>query len=102
MEDKVFEFMEKMYTDLKNEIQSVKSELKSEILLVKSELKSEIQSVSNHVIKLEQEHGSKLEALLDGYKQLTEGQEEIKRELVDIKEHMAHQDNEITFLKKIK
>ncbi|NLE25292.1 MAG: hypothetical protein GX625_08110 [Clostridiaceae bacterium] len=91
MEDKVFVFMEKMYADLKSEIQSVKSELKSEI-----------QSVSNHVIRLEHEHGSKLNALLDGYKQLSEGQQEIKRELVDIKEHMAHQDNEITFLKKVK
>ena len=91
MEDKVFEFMEKMYADLKSEIQSVKSELQSEI-----------QSVGNHVIRIEQVHGSKLDALLDGYKQLSEGQQEIKNELADIREHMAHQDTEITFLKKVK
>ena len=91
MEDKVFEFMEKMYADLKSDIKSVKSELQSEI-----------QSVGNHVIRIEQVHGSKLDALLDGYKQLSEGQQEIKNELADIREHMAHQDNEITFLKKVK
>ena len=102
MEDKVFEFMEKMYADLKSDIKSVKSELQSEIQSVKSELQSEIQSVGNHVIRIEQVHGSKLDALLDGYKQLSEGQQEIKNELADIREHMAHQDTEITFLKKVK
>ena len=51
MEDKVFEFMEKMYADLKHEIGSVKNE---------------VQKVSNQVIILEQEHGAKLDSLLDG------------------------------------
>ena len=87
MEDKVIEFMEKMYADLKQEIRSVKDD---------------VQKVSNQVIKIEQEHGGKLDALLDGYKQLAEGQEEIKLRLDSIEKHMAHQDNEITFLKKAK
>lgn len=88
MEDKIFEFMEKMYADLKSEIKSVKVDLSAEI-----------QKVSNQVVKLEQEHGAKLEALLDGYKQLTEGQEEIKGQLQDLQSKVSNQEVEITVLK---
>jgi len=88
MEDKVFEFMEKMYADLKKEIKSVKTNLKKEIL--KTNLLIE------HDVK------PQINALLDGYKQLSEGQEEIKGRLENIEKHMVNQDNEITFLKKVK
>lgn len=68
MEEKIFELIQNMYADLKQEIGKV----------------------SNNVIKIEQEHGAKLDALLDGYKQLTEGQEEIKSQIADIQKHMVH------------
>jgi DNA repair exonuclease SbcCD ATPase subunit len=113
MEDKIFDLIEKMYTDLKSEIksvkselkseiQSVRSELKSEIQSVRSELKSEIQSVNNHVIIIEQDHGAKLDALLDGYKQLAEGQVKIEGRVDNIEKHMVNQDDKITFLNKVK
>lgn len=46
------------------------------------ELKSEVKTIGNQVIKIENEHGVKLDSLLDGYKQVYEWQHEIK----DIKE----------------
>ncbi len=37
--------------------------------------------------KIEDEHGEKLDSLLDGYKQVYEGQKEIKNDIKDIKEN---------------
>lgn len=74
MEDKVFNFIEKMYTDLKSEIKSVKSGLTEEIRKVN--------------ISIGQEINPKIDALLDGYKQLAEGQEETKEKLDKIEKHM--------------
>ena len=88
MEDKIFEFMEKMYADLKNEIK-----------LVKVDLSAEIQKVGNQVIKLENDHGKKLDALFDGYKQLAEGQKEIKTQMTDIASKLDKQEVEITVIK---
>ena len=88
MEDKVFELIEKMYTDLKAEIKAVKTDLKTEI-----------QTVGNQVTMLENDHGKKLDALMDGYKQLAEGQEEIKSQIQDINSKVANQEVEITVLK---
>ncbi|MGI6085762.1 MAG: hypothetical protein ACOYIF_10015 [Acetivibrionales bacterium] len=81
MEDKIFEFMEKMYADLKGEIKSVGNQVSKLELSIENEIKPDIK------------------ALLDGYKQLAEGQDEIKSELADIKEHLVHHDNEIALLK---
>ena len=81
MEDKIFEFMEKMYADLKGEIKSVGNQVSKLELSIENEIKPDIK------------------ALLDGYKQLAEGQTEIKSELEDIKEHLVHHDNEIALLK---
>ena len=80
MEDNIFEFMEKLYADLKSDISSLKGDINS----VKAELKVEIQSVGNQVARLENDHGKKLDALFDGYKQLAEGQEELKSQLHDL------------------
>lgn len=70
MEDKIFEFMEKMYADLKGEIKSVGNQVSKLELSIENGIKPDIK------------------ALLDGYKQLAEGQDEIKSELADIKEHL--------------
>ena len=110
MEDKVFELIEKMYTDLKAEIKAVKTDLKTEIQTVqsnlnaeiqavKSELKAEVQTVGNQVTMLENDHGKKLDALMDGYKQLAEGQEEIKSQIQDINSKVTNQEVEKTVLK---
>ena len=56
-------------------------------------------TIDKHVILIENEHGSKLNALLDGYKQLSESQEEIKTQIKDLSSDHAKQDLEIRVLK---
>lgn len=72
MENKIFELMEKMYgemQELKSEMQGLKSEMQ--------EAKSRLGSVEKTVLKIENNHGEKLDALFDGYKQNSEKLEEI-------------------------
>jgi predicted nucleic acid-binding Zn-ribbon protein len=95
MEDKLFELLEKMYVDLKNDINSVKRDLRTEI-----------QAVSNLVTKLdltiENELKLDIKALLDGYKQLAEGQEEIKDQISDLQTKFQGHDVQISALKAVK
>jgi hypothetical protein len=70
MDDKLFELVEKMYSDLKNEISSVKKDLTNEI-----------RTVGNQVLKMENEIKPKIEVLFDGYKQNTETLERIEKEV---------------------
>ena len=88
--EKIFELLEKMYSDLSSEISGMKSEIggmKSEIGGMKSEiggLKSEIRDVKNTVTRIEHEHGKKLDALFDGYVQNTE---QLKRIEMEVSRH---------------
>lgn len=70
MDDKLFELVEKMYSDLKNEISSVKKDLTNEI-----------RTVGNQVLRMENDIKPKIEALFDGYKQNTETLERIEKEV---------------------
>jgi uncharacterized protein YydD (DUF2326 family) len=85
MDDKTFELIQNMYVDLKSEIKSVKTELKDEILKTN--------------ILIEHDVKPQISALPDGYRQLAEGQKEIKDRLDNIEERIAHHDNEIALLK---
>jgi len=64
VDDKTFELMEKMYSEF--------SEFRKETNQRFDGLKFEIMHVGNHVTKIENEHGKKLDALFDGYKQTYE------------------------------
>jgi regulator of replication initiation timing len=59
VEDKIFELMEKMYSDLKGELTGIKQIL-------------ERKADKTDIVRLENEHGQKLDALFDGYKQTYE------------------------------
>lgn len=74
MEDKMFDLMTQMYAEFK--------ELKTEV----RELKTEVKKIGNQVTVIEHEHGQKLESLMDGYKLLYEGQQEIKADIKEIKD----------------
>lgn len=63
MEDKIFELLEKMYVDIKGELNDIKTELSKK-------------ADKTDIVRIENEHGQKLDALFDGYKQLHEKQEE--------------------------
>jgi predicted nucleic acid-binding Zn-ribbon protein len=59
------------------------------------DLKSEFKTIGNQVTKIENDHGLKLDSLLDGYKQLYEGQHEIKNDIQNLQQKQEHQDIEI-------
>lgn len=91
MENKTFELLTKMYGEF--------SEFRKETSRKFEEVKFDIQNVSNQVVKLEIGHGHKLDALFDGYKQLAEGQEEIKSQVTALASKVESQDVQITVLK---
>lgn len=86
MEDKIFELMEKMYADLKGELTDIRT-----ILDRKAD--------KTDIVRIENEHGRKLDVLFDGYRQLAEGQEEIKSQLKELSARVEKQDIQITVLK---
>lgn len=71
MEDKVFEFMTKMYSDLTTRLDGLDSKL-GDIDNRFDEMDTKIGSISNGVIRIENDLGSKVNAALDGYKQVFE------------------------------
>ncbi|MGI6621989.1 MAG: hypothetical protein GX227_05665 [Clostridiaceae bacterium] len=87
MEDKSFDLLTKMY---------------KEFTEFREEIKLDVQKVSNQIVRLENELKPEVEATLDGYKQLAEGQQEIKEQLSDISKKVTNQEVEITVLKSAK
>lgn len=59
MDDKTFKLLEKMYVDIKGELKNIK-----EILKDKAD--------KTDIVRIENEHGKKLDALFDGYRQTYE------------------------------
>jgi len=50
------------------------------------DLKKQGTNIEKQVIIIENDHGTKLDALMDGYKQLHEGQQEMKKDIKGIKD----------------
>lgn len=78
--EKIFELMTKMYAEMQEGFNKVNKKidgLENEV----SNLKSETSVIKNTVLKIENEHGKKLEALFDGYKQNSEQLSDIKNEV---------------------
>lgn len=71
--EKLFEFMTKMYSEMQEGFKKVNTEL--------SEVKTRLTSVENIVTRIEHDHGQKLQALFDGYKQHTDQLERIEKEV---------------------
>ena len=63
MEDKTFKLMEKMYFDINKRFDAL-------------EAKIDLKADKTDIVRIENDHGKKLDALFDGYKQLAEGQAE--------------------------
>ncbi len=64
MEDKTFELLEKMYSDFTG--------LKKDMTKFRQETNTRLDKVEGHITRIENEHGKKLDALFDGYKQTYE------------------------------
>lgn len=72
-EDKLFELMTKMYADMQEGFSNVKDEFKG--------VNDRLDKLENRVTIIEQDHGKKLTALFDGYKQNSEILERIEKEV---------------------
>ena len=59
--EKLFDLMTKMYSEMQNGFKEVRNEI--------TDIKSDLGDVKRTVINIEQNHGQKLEALFDGYTQ---------------------------------
>ena len=80
MEDKSFEFLTKIYHELTE---------------FRKETKGDIQELKNDVLRIEHDHGQKLEALFDGYKQSYEKLEVIDNKVDDLSEKVDKHDIKI-------
>lgn len=78
--EKIFELMEKMYADLKGGMDNMQAEMKG----IKKDVKgnsNKIDNLEKIVLRMEQNHGQKLEALFDGYTQNAQKIDKIEREV---------------------
>jgi hypothetical protein len=73
-EEKIYNLLEKIYIELqdtKTDVANIKNDL-SEVKSDTSVMKNEIITVKDTVVRIENDHGHKLGALFDGYKQNAE------------------------------
>ena len=71
--EQLFEFMTKMYDEMQEEFKEVNLKIDN--------LGNEVKETKNKVIIIEQEHGKKLDALFDGYKQNSDKLDRIEEEV---------------------
>ena len=86
MNDKVFNLMEKMYSEMTTQFNEINSKLNKK-------------ADKNDIVRMENDLNPKVDALLDGYKQLSEGQEVITNQIKDLNSKISNQEVEITVLK---
>ncbi|MFA6941953.1 MAG: hypothetical protein WCQ54_13405 [Clostridiaceae bacterium] len=89
--EKLFELMEKMYADLKGGQEKIYIDLKggmdnmyAEMQDIKKDVKgnsNKIDNLEKIVLRMEQDHGQKLEALFDGYIQNSQKIDKIEKEV---------------------
>ena len=88
MEDSSFELLTKMYSEMTEQFKALNKKLDS---------KADI----SDIVRFENELSPKVDALLDGYKQLAEGQEKIKGQLQDLKSAVDDQEVNVKVLNKM-
>lgn len=76
--------------------------ISKEISLFKADTNERLNKIDNLLMTIENEHGSKINALLDGYKQLAEVQEEIRSDVNAIKSKQDKEERIKQFINNIK
>ncbi|NMA35110.1 MAG: hypothetical protein GX940_11295 [Clostridiaceae bacterium] len=87
MEDKAFDLLTRLYGEL--------TEFRQDMNAFRKTTEEDIQSLKNEVLQIEQEHGTRLEALLDGYKQTYEKLELVEQKLDALSESVEQNDIKI-------
>lgn len=87
MEDKAFDLLTRLYGEL--------TEFRQDMNAFRKTTEEDIQSLKNEVLQIEQEHGTRLEALLDGYKQTYEKLDLVEQKLDALSESVEQNDIKI-------
>jgi len=80
VEDKTFELLTKIYSEFTSRFDKIETDM---------------QGLRNDMLRIEQEHGSKLEALFDGYKRTYEKLDVIEQKLDNLAEKVDRNDIKI-------
>lgn len=87
VEDKAFDLLTRLYGEL--------TEFRQDMNAFRKTTEEDIQSLKNEVLQIEQEHGTRLEALLDGYKQTYEKLDLVEQKLDALSESVEQNDIKI-------
>lgn len=101
MEDKTFELIEKMYS----EFVQFRQETNEQFDGINGKLNgvdSRLDKVEGSIIRIENDHGRKLDVLLDGYKQNSEDIGEINHKLDRLTDSVENQEIRLQVLKSVK
>ena len=79
-EDKTLELIEKMYLEFSKRFEKLEQDNK-DIKNDYKDLRESVNSIHKTVIRIENNHGEKLDALFDGYKQNAERLDRIEKEV---------------------
>jgi outer membrane murein-binding lipoprotein Lpp len=83
----LLEYIAAQVGNLTKDVTEVKTDIK--------DLKEDVSSLKNQVTKIEVEHGKKLDALFDGYKQNTEAINELTAKVDDLSDKVDRHDIKI-------
>lgn len=101
MEDKTFELLEKMYSEFVQFRQETNDRF-DEVNGSFDEVRGDIDEVKGHIVRIENDHGRKLDLLLDGYKQNSEDISEINLKLDRLTDRVENQEIKLQVLKSVK
>ena len=73
MEDKTFELLTKMYSEFSGKFDNIQGKIEK--------IEGDLDSLTNVVTRMENDHGTKLDALFDGYKQVNDRLDRIETEV---------------------
>lgn len=91
MEDRTFELLEKIYSELLQFKQETNDRFDNNDKRFDS-MDNRFDSIENRIIRIENEHGQKLNVLLDGYKQNAENINEINHKLDKLTDRVENQE----------
>ena len=108
MEDKTFELLEKMYSEFvqfreetNEQFKGINEQFKGVNEQFK-EVNEQFKEVNGNIIRIENDHGRKLDVLLDGYKQNSEAITEINHKLDRLTDRVENQEIKLQVLKSVK
>jgi uncharacterized phage infection (PIP) family protein YhgE len=99
MDEKIFELLEQMYSEMQNGFKDVRTEFRSEFKSVRSEIKDLRIELKQDIARLENKMDNNHKALYDGYIQNSEDITEIKDNLEKLTDRVENQEIKLQVIK---